>query len=98
MRPSIRFLALGIAASALAATAAPGSGQTRRQVEHGLLPAVVAQDQAGARLTLREQMRALHVPGGASSATSPSPSWARSRSAKRMGACWWSCARTRRTR
>ncbi|MBO9875825.1 serine hydrolase, partial [Xanthomonas sp. D-93] len=63
MRPSILFLALGLAGSAVGASASSSVRQKMRQVEHGLLPAVVTQDQAGAQLSLLDQMDALHVPG-----------------------------------
>ncbi|MBB4129054.1 CubicO group peptidase (beta-lactamase class C family) [Xanthomonas translucens] len=62
MRPWT-LLALGIASSHIADATPPASDARMRQVETGLLPAVVVQDRAAATLSLREQMDALHVPG-----------------------------------
>ncbi|MCW0464945.1 serine hydrolase domain-containing protein [Xanthomonas sacchari] len=63
MRPSILFCALGLAGNVVAASAAPSTSPKIRRVEQGLLPAVVIQNQAGAQLSLLDQMDTLHVPG-----------------------------------
>ncbi|WP_369932981.1 serine hydrolase domain-containing protein [Xanthomonas tesorieronis] len=57
------LLALGMVSGNIAGATPPTSSVQMRQVETGLLPAVVVQDRDATTLSLRAQMDALHVPG-----------------------------------